>query len=70
MKKNIIEFYTRCENITKEKEMKGYGEEKSTSDLGLPPLYFNIKFSSFSSVTFNFTFCFGVLSPLSKKYHN
>jgi hypothetical protein len=45
--------------------MSFYPNKKGiTSDLGRPPLYFNIKFSSFSSVTFNFTFCLGVLSPL------
>ena len=36
-----------------------------TSALGFPPLYFSIRFNSFSSVTFSFTFCFGVRSPLS-----
>lgn len=45
------------------------GELISTSALGFPPLYFNIKFKSFSSVTCNFTFCFGVLSPLIEKAH-
>lgn len=38
--------------------------KKSTSDRGLPPLYFNIRLSSLSCVTFILTFCFGVLSPL------
>lgn len=44
-------------------------QHNHTSRLGLPPLYFNIRFSSFSSVTFNLTFCLGVLSPLSKNVH-
>lgn len=42
-------------------------KKEVTSARGRPPLYLSIRCSSLSCVTFNFTFCFGVRSPLSTK---